>query len=43
MIDKARKNLKDLKSIFLYWYEMFGSNDKSKDMMKSLYERFGFR
>lgn len=34
MIDKVRKNFKDFKSIFLYWYEMFGFNDKFKDMMK---------
>ncbi|WQX71982.1 hypothetical protein KVM49_04945 [Helicobacter pylori] len=42
MIDKARKNLKDLKSIFLYWYEMFGSNDKSKDMMKAFMKDLAF-
>ncbi len=42
MIDKARKNLKDLKSIFLYWYEMFGSNDKSKDMMKAFIKDLAF-
>ncbi|GAA6992200.1 hypothetical protein ID0093_15030 [Helicobacter pylori] len=42
MIDKARKNLKDLKSIFLYWYEMFGSNDKPKDMMKAFMKDLAF-
>ncbi len=42
MIDKARKNLKDLKSIFLYWYEIFGSNDKSKDMMKAFMKDLAF-
>ncbi len=42
MIDKARKNLKDLKSIFLYWYEMFGSNNKSKDMMKAFMKDLAF-
>ncbi|GAA8259844.1 hypothetical protein HpKG66_10550 [Helicobacter pylori] len=42
MIDKARKNLKDLKSIFLYWYEVFGSNDKSKDMMKAFMKDLAF-
>ncbi|WRE01518.1 hypothetical protein KVS19_05060 [Helicobacter pylori] len=42
MIDKARKNLKDLKSIFLYWYEMFASNDKSKDMMKAFMKDLAF-
>ncbi|GAA7797625.1 hypothetical protein HpCOL178_08100 [Helicobacter pylori] len=42
MIDRARKNLKDLKSIFLYWYEMFGSNDKSKDMMKAFMKDLAF-
>ncbi|MGL2902220.1 hypothetical protein ACQKA0_07670 [Helicobacter pylori] len=42
MINKARKNLKDLKSIFLYWYEMFGSNDKSKDMMKAFMKDLAF-
>ncbi|GAA8305048.1 hypothetical protein HpDR22_14420 [Helicobacter pylori] len=42
MIDKARKNLKDLKSIFLYWYEMFGSNDKSKDIMKAFMKDLAF-
>lgn len=42
MIDKARKNLKDLKSIFLYWYEVFGSSDKSKDMMKAFMKDLAF-
>ncbi|GAA7075590.1 hypothetical protein ID0604_15240 [Helicobacter pylori] len=42
MIDKARKNLKDLKSIFLYWYEMFGSNNKPKDMMKAFMKDLAF-